>query len=242
MTGRLSEDAGYLRCFIRDYLGIADAAFQPVYQQCQQDHRYLTVIVRAHVTSLREQAVLHLLHQSMDGKRLAQRLGFDALDPRRAQAYRMATSYINRRQMVVLIAALCVSVFMLLFPPWIEERWRTQVSLGEDSRVKLLESRSVGYGLWSSHQSHTDVRAEGKGFLNLFPAHDGQETVYRLDLRLLAIQFLILGGLSAILVVVLRNTKRTYSEYLVQCGASMLPARIGGDAETTAPPETNAIT
>jgi hypothetical protein len=116
--------------------------------------------------------------------------------------------------------------------------------------VELLESRSVGHGLWSSHQSHTDVKAEGDGiFGNLWgargsgpPPKDGQETVYRLDLKLLSIEFLIVGGVSVILVVVLRNKKRTYSDYLVQCGASTLPERTGGDVEAAAPPDRDAIT
>src|SRR5262249_14997501 len=71
---------------------------------------------------------------------------------------------------------------------------------------------------------------------------DGQETVYRLDLRLLSIQFMIVGGISVILVVVLRNKKRTYSEYLKQCGASSLHAPTGPDAKVTAPPDRGAIT
>ena len=181
MARRCSDDASYLRCFIRDYLGIAEVAFPPVYQRCQQDHAYLTDIIRDHVFGLPEHAVLRLLQQSMDDKCLAERLGFDVLDPRRDQAYRMATRLTNLHQKVALGAAVCVSVLMLLFPPWIEERWRTQARLFGDSRVELLESRAVGYGPWSSHQSHTEVRPTGGGFWGLSAGRPGQETVYRLD-------------------------------------------------------------
>jgi hypothetical protein len=53
---------------------------------------------------------------------------------------------------------------------------------------------------------------------------------------------MIVGGISVILVVVLRNKKRTYSDYLVQCGASMLPEWTGGHVEAAAPPDRDAIT
>ena len=242
---RCSKDAGYLRFFIRDYLGIAEAAFPPVYERCQQDPTYLTGIARDHVLGLRERAVLDLLQEAMDKQSLAERLGFDPLDPRRAQAYRRATSYISRSQIVVLVAAFLVSALMLLFPPWIEEHWRTQTVwlLPWATRVELLESRPVGHGSWSTHQSHTDVEAKPASWPGgaVSPAHDGQETVYRLDFRLLAIQFLLLWSVSAVLVVVLRNKKRSYSDYLRECGASMLPTQTGDNVESATPPDNGGI-
>jgi hypothetical protein len=243
---RCSKDAGYLRFFIRDYLGIAEAAFAPVYERCQEDPTYLTGIAWGHVLGLRERAVLDLLQEAMDKQSLAERLGFDPLDPRRAEAYRRATSYISRSQIVVLAAAFLVSALMLLFPPWIEEHWRTQavwLFFPGVTRVELLESRPAGHGSWSSHQSHTDVEAKLASWPGgaVRPAQDGQETVYRLDFRLLAIQFLLLWSVSAVLVVVLRNKKRSYSDYLRKCGASMLPTQTGGNVESANPPDNGGI-
>jgi hypothetical protein len=248
---RCSKDAGYLRFFIRDSLGIAEAVFPLVYERCQQDPTYLTDIVRDHVLGLSERAVLDLLQEAMDKQSLADRLGFDPLDPRRAQAYHRATSYLNRHQKVVLIAAFCVSVLMLLFPPCVEEHWRTQRSWsGGIKRVKLLKSRFAGYG-WQ--ESHTDVAPEagdGRGLdlgdvlfplLGLKgekkpvsqprPPRDGLDTVYRCEFGLLAIQFLVVWGLSGVLLVVLRNKKHNYSDYLRQCRASMLSTQTGDNVE-----------
>jgi hypothetical protein len=247
ITKRCSEDAGYLRAFIRDYLGVVEAAFPPVFERCQQDHFYLMGIVRDQVLRLREQAVLDLLQQSPDSRPLPERLGFD---PRRALAYSEATRHLNPRQTVVLLAAVCVSVFMLMFPPWMEERWRTQNdSSGRAFRENLLESRYAGHGFWGSRQSRTDSSPEGKplpvvadlinavtqmGGAPLFKEDKiryGQDTVYRVGFGFLLTQVLVVWGGVVILLAVLRNKKHSYRECLRQYGASRFEVQPVGNAE-----------
>jgi hypothetical protein len=258
LAKRCSADSDYLRSFLRDYLGIAEAAVAPVYERCQQDHSYLRGIVRDYVLGSPERAVLELLQRATDSKSLAERLGFDPRDPLRAEAYRRATRWLDRRQKVVLLAALGVSLVMLLLPPQVEEHWRTSRRFvgGGANRVQLLESRFIGYGPW--RRAHTDVEPEGPGLdhvlgywlAGLFgavpsrtpiPTRDGQETVYRLNGGLFVLQFLLVWGLSVLLLVVLRNKKRSYSDYLLECGASRLPAQTGGHAEAVAPADRAGI-
>jgi hypothetical protein len=244
---RCAEDAGYLRTFIREYLGGVETAFPPVYERCQQDRAYLSGIVREEVLTLCEEDILDLLRRSPDSARLSERLGFDPLEPRSAQAYQTATRSLNRPQRAVLVGALCISVLMALFPPWVEECWKTKVSQGKVVRVALLGSRSAGHGLWGSYQPRIDVQPQGSddsnplGELLLFGLFGpklphskftyGQETVYRVDVGSWVIQFTVVWGVASFLLVVFAFVKRSYSEHLRRSGASRLEGQPMGNAE-----------
>ncbi len=251
ITKRCAEDAGYLRAFIGGYLGGVEAAVPPVVEQCQQDHNYLTGVVRELVLKLQEQAVLELLHQSLGRQRLSERLGFDPLDRRRALAYRRATRYLNGRQVVVLFAGACVSVLMFLFPPWVEEHWSTKITWGKVVRVGLLNSRPVGYGFWGSYRSRTDVAPSGTddpSVTDVFrhlpilvggqpipgqarQVRSGQEIVYRVRVGWLMTQLLVVWGGAVILLTVFRSKTCGYSDYLRESGASRLEARTASNTE-----------
>ena len=157
---RRLHDADFLRSFLRDRLGINDAASPAVLERSQRDSTYLTGTIRDYVARLQEQDVLNLLQGRIDDKALADRLGFDPRDRFRDQPHPRAGSSVNRRRAIVLAVTACASALMLLFPPWVEEHWRTTKSWGKVNRVELLRSQSVGHGSFRSHQSHTDVEPQ----------------------------------------------------------------------------------